>query len=130
MALGTLCDLLVKRLLNQKDSLNSFSTILNGLWALPTLLFFTIWPSDKSKRFAIREFPSKPPDHGFTDIVDNYAGLAHKFPLRDNATLYQLEGSLGGVDGRFEWIIDPNLGGVTHRFFVKNGTINGIPIIP
>jgi len=35
--------------------------------------------------------------------VDNYAGSATKTSL-GNATLYQLEGSLNGEVGRFEWI--------------------------
>ncbi|MEV2220303.1 hypothetical protein AB0E01_10540 [Nocardia vinacea] len=30
--------------------------------------------------------------------------------------------------GRFEWIIDGDK--VTHQMFVRNGTINGIPIKP
>ena len=45
-----------------------------------------------------------------------------------NATLYQLEGSLNGVPGRFEWIIQD--GYVTHRMFIQNGTMNGVPIKP
>ena len=40
--------------------------------------------------------------------------------------VYQLKGSLNGVSGKFEWV-DPNLGGVSHRMFLPNGTINGIP---
>lgn len=35
-------------------------------------------------------------------------------------TLYQLEDSLNGKAGTFEWIVAPNPKfGVTHRFFVK-----------
>ena len=45
-----------------------------------------------------------------------------------NATLYQLDGSLNGVAGRFEWIIQD--GNVTHRMFIQNGTMNGVPIKP
>ena len=63
--------------------------------------------------------------HAFSDIVDNYAGYANKTSL-GNATLYQLQGSLGGKAGRFEWIVENQQ--VTHRFFVKGGGINGIPI--
>lgn len=65
--------------------------------------------------------------HGFTDIVDNYAGYAEKTSL-GNATLYQIDGALNGVDGRFEWIIQD--GEVTHRMFITNGTVNGVPIKP
>ena len=43
-------------------------------------------------------------------------------------TLYQLQGSLNGTVGRFEWIIQNQQ--VTHRMFVPGGGINGIPIMP
>jgi hypothetical protein len=74
------------------------------------------------------EFTQTPLAHGFPDIVDNYAGLAQSSPLQNGAMLYQLSGSLAGVEGRFEWIIDK--GAVTHRMFVRAGTINGIPVLP
>ncbi|KKR02735.1 MAG: RHS repeat-associated core domain protein [Candidatus Uhrbacteria bacterium GW2011_GWF2_39_13] len=64
--------------------------------------------------------------HAFSNIVDNYAGYATQTPL-NNATLYQLQGALNGVAGRFEWIVQA--GQVTHRMFVKGGGMNGIPII-
>ena len=66
--------------------------------------------------------------HAFSDIIDNYAGLARKTSISNGGTLYQLEGALNGVAGRFEWIIQG--GKVTHRMFVKGGGINGIPIMP
>nr|WP_052170719.1 RHS repeat-associated core domain-containing protein [Massilia sp. JS1662] len=84
----------------------------------------------KSGPFAIQEFPSVARAHGFPDVVDNYAGGATGFPLRNGATLYQVDGGFNGAAGRFEWIVDPNLGGVTHRMFVPGGTINGIPVKP
>jgi filamentous hemagglutinin len=66
--------------------------------------------------------------HAFNDIVDNYAGMATKTPVK-NGTLYQLEGSLNGVPGRFEWIIDSSTGRypgeVSHRMFVPSGTSVG-----
>lgn len=68
----------------------------------------------------------------FNNIVDNYAGQATK-TLINNGTLYQLEGSLNGVQGRFEWIIDSTgkyAGQVSHRYFVPGGTLNGVPIKP
>ena len=65
--------------------------------------------------------------HAFNDIIDNYAGDAHKFEI-NNGELYQIEGSLNGVDGRFEWIIQD--GRVTHRMFVEGGVITGKPIDP
>ncbi|MCO8167527.1 polymorphic toxin-type HINT domain-containing protein [Pseudomonas sp. 21LCFQ02] len=80
--------------------------------------------------YATQEFPSTPVAHGFPDIVDNYANSATKFPLKNGASLYQASGSYNGVAGRFEWIVDPKLGGVTHRMFVPNGTVNGIPVKP
>ncbi|GKW06305.1 hemagglutinin repeat-containing protein [Pectobacterium carotovorum] len=89
----------------------------------------SIYP-DKIKPMATQEFPSVPKSHGFSDIVDNYADSAVKTPLNNGATLYQLEGSLNGVPGRFEWILDPKLGGVSHRMFVSGGTVNGVPSKP
>ena len=65
--------------------------------------------------------------HAFPDIVDNYVGFAEKIKL-SRGTLYQLKGSLNGVEGRFEWIIQN--GKTTHRMFVKGGGINKIPILP
>ncbi|RMI32272.1 hypothetical protein EBN03_14910 [Nocardia stercoris] len=41
-------------------------------------------------------------------------------------TLVQMPGEVNGVSGRFEWIVDGDK--VTHQMFVKNGTINGVPI--
>ncbi|QQG26705.1 VENN motif pre-toxin domain-containing protein [Pectobacterium carotovorum] len=89
----------------------------------------SIYP-DKIKPTATQEFPSVPKSHGFSDIVDNYADSAVKTSLNNGATLYQLEGSLNGVPGRFEWILDPKLGGVSHRMFVSGGTVNGVPSKP
>jgi RHS repeat-associated protein len=72
-------------------------------------------------------------NHAFNNIVDNYAGMANKTSI-NNGTLYQLEGSLNGVKGRFEWIIDSATGKypgqVSHRYFVPGGTLNGVPIKP
>ena len=68
------------------------------------------------------------PYHAFPDIVDNYAGYATRFPVK-NGTLYQIGGSLNGIPGRFEWVISTD-GMVTHRFFVENGIISGRSIRP
>ena len=65
--------------------------------------------------------------HKFNDIVDNYAGMAVKTEI-DNGMLYQIEGSLNGVEGRFEWILQDDH--VTHRMFIPGGKITGIPIKP
>ena len=65
--------------------------------------------------------------HAFPNIIDNYAGYATKTQI-NNGTLYQLLGSLNGVSGRFEWIVQNQQ--VTHRLFVEGGGINGIPILP
>jgi hypothetical protein len=75
----------------------------------------------------VKEFPTKPMAHGFPNVVDNFAGSARSFGLRNGAMLYQVEGSLNGVAGRFEWIVDG--GAVTHRMFVGGGTVNGVPIV-
>lgn len=71
-------------------------------------------------------------NHSFPDIVDNYVGYAHKFDLvggdGKGRELYQLRGSLNGVEGIFEWIVDPDPAlGVTHRRFIANGKITGKP---
>ncbi|OCQ54723.1 hypothetical protein Ppb6_00087 [Photorhabdus australis subsp. thailandensis] len=86
--------------------------------------------SNTSKPLAAQEFPSIAKAYGFNDMIDNYAGLATKITLKDGAALYQLPGSLNGVSGRFEWIIDSKLGGVSHRMFVTSGTLNGVPSKP
>ena len=79
------------------------------------------------RAYMVQEFPAGAQAHGFNNIVDNYAGYATKTSI-ENGVLYQLEGLLNGVSGRFEWIIQD--GQVTHRMFIQNGTMNGVPIKP
>jgi RHS repeat-associated protein len=74
----------------------------------------------------VKEFPGGASPHGFPDIIDNYVGDATVFRLRPGVNLYQLAGSLNGVSGRFEWIVDS--GAVTHRMFCAGGDVTGIPI--
>jgi len=76
-------------------------------------------------RPSVREFGPVAKGHGFPDIIDNYADAAKQFDLRDGAVLYQIEGSLNGVPGRFEWIIEN--GNVTHRQFLHGKKITGVP---
>ncbi|MCL9663122.1 pre-toxin TG domain-containing protein [Paenibacillus hunanensis] len=76
----------------------------------------------------LKEYPAKPKAHGFSDILDNYVGDAIKTKLKDGADLYQLSGTYNNVAGRFEWIVDK--GDVTHRMFIENGSMNGVPIKP
>ena len=79
---------------------------------------------------------NKLPDgqHGFNDIIDNYAGDAAKFDIPTKgpggkvvriSELRQLQGSNNGVDGVFEWIVDQ--GSVTHRRFIPGGKVTGLP---
>ncbi|WP_193352499.1 phosphoserine aminotransferase [Heyndrickxia coagulans] len=96
----------------------------------------------------------KKPDgqHGFNDIIDNYAQFADEFEFvggdRVKRKLYQIEGGIKYYDykdvynkelrikeritivkdqnGIFEWIVDPYKG-VTHRRFIPNGKITGFP---
>ena len=68
------------------------------------------------------------PYHAFPNVVDNFAANASATQLQSGAMLYQVEGSLNGVTGRFEWIVHG--GNVTHRMFVPGGTVNGVPIKP
>jgi filamentous hemagglutinin len=74
------------------------------------------------------------PYHAFPDIIDNFAIDAQAFDIPTigpggtivrQSKLYQLEGSLGGKKGVFEWIVDN--GCVTHRRFVPGGRITGTP---
>ena len=68
--------------------------------------------------------------HNFPDMVDNYANEGHKFTLiggdGKQRELYQVEGSLNGKNGVFEWIYEPGKG-TTHRRFIANGKITGTP---
>lgn len=79
---------------------------------------------------------NKSPDgqHGFNDLVDNYAGSAARFDIPTKGAggevvrmseLRQISGSNNGVGGVFEWIIDE--GSVTHRRFIPGGQITGKP---
>lgn len=79
---------------------------------------------------------NKLPDgqHGFDDIIDNYAGDAAKFEIPTKgpggevvrvSELRQIEGSNNGVGGVFEWIVDE--GNVTHRRFIPGGQVTGLP---
>ena len=70
--------------------------------------------------------------HHFSDIFDNHALDGSEFVLIGDdghaRTLYQVEGSLNGVDGVFEWIVDPDPAkGVTHRRFIPGQGITGTP---
>ena len=70
--------------------------------------------------------------HAFDDIIDNYVDSATHFPLKGGddvmRDLYQIEGSLNGKQGIFEWIVDPDPSlGVTHRRFIPNIKITGKP---
>ncbi|MBQ3600182.1 MAG: pre-toxin TG domain-containing protein, partial [Lachnospiraceae bacterium] len=70
--------------------------------------------------------------HAFNDIIDNYASDATKFLLIGGdgveRILYQIEGSLNGKQGIFEWIVDPNPAkGITHRRFIEGVGITGKP---
>ncbi|MDD0994746.1 DUF637 domain-containing protein [Pseudomonas sp. TNT2022 ID1044] len=79
---------------------------------------------------------NKLPDgqHGFNEIIDNYAGDAVKFEIPTKgpggevirvSELRQIEGSNNGVGGIFEWIVDE--GNVTHRRFIPGGQVTGLP---
>ena len=75
------------------------------------------------------------PMHKFNDIVDNYAGDASKFEIPTKgpggtvvrtSELSQIEGSLNGKEGVFEWVVDQ--GKVTHRRFIPGGKLQDTPI--
>ncbi|OFD77171.1 hypothetical protein BWGOE8_32830 [Bacillus mycoides] len=68
--------------------------------------------------------------HAFNKIIDNYVNYASKFDLVGGdgikRQLYQVEGSLNGKKGVFEWIVDPDpKKGVTHRRFIEGVGVTG-----
>jgi peptidoglycan hydrolase-like protein with peptidoglycan-binding domain len=73
--------------------------------------------------------------HAFNDIIDNYASYAKKFKLHGSTQIdgvtkdfYQIEGSLNGKKGVFEWIVHPDKNqGVTHRRFIEGIGVTGKP---
>jgi hypothetical protein len=58
------------------------------------------------------------PYHAFPNVVDNFACDAMETQLQSGASLFEVEGSLNGIAGRFEWIVDGS--NVTHRMFVPS----------
>ncbi|MEC3882015.1 hypothetical protein U9S71_20400, partial [Parapedobacter sp. 10938] len=69
-------------------------------------------------------------NHVFSNLVDNSMQEAAKFTIKGGdgiyRSLYQIQGSLRGQIGVFEWIVETG-GNVTHRVFIPNGKITGIP---
>ena len=72
--------------------------------------------------------------HAFPDVVDNFATEGSKFSIPTkgpggvvvrNSDLFQVEGSLNGKSGVFEWIVDQ--GEMTHRRFISGGKVTGYP---
>lgn len=72
--------------------------------------------------------------HAFPDVVDNFATEGSKFSIPTkgpggvvvrNSELFQVEGSLNGKSGVFEWIVDQ--GEMTHRRFIPGGKVTGYP---
>ena len=72
--------------------------------------------------------------HAFPDVVDNFAAEGSKFSIPTkgpggvvvrNSELFQVEGSLNGRSGVFEWIVDQ--GEMTHRRFIPGGKVTGYP---
>jgi hypothetical protein len=65
-------------------------------------------------------------------VVDDIADRGAVFQLVGGdgvrRTLVQMPGSVNGVDGRFEWILDGDR--ITHQLFVRGGGITGVPIKP
>jgi len=89
-------------------------------------------PYKEGSSAAWKSLNAKDINHNFSRIVDNYAGTGSSFSITGGdgitRTLYQVSGSLRGINGRFEWLIEA--GRITHRQFIPNGTINGLIGIP
>ncbi|WP_242479946.1 hypothetical protein [Bacillus cereus group sp. N21] len=84
----------------------------------------------KSRPYAEKGFPQIPKEHGFPDVIDNYSRFSQRFLFKGGdgieRDLFQVEGFYNGKNGVFEWIIEPN-GAMSHRRFITDGVINGIP---
>jgi hypothetical protein len=65
-------------------------------------------------------------------VVEDVAEKATVFVLVGgdgvSRTLVQMPGSVNGVAGRFEWILEQER--ITHQLFVRDGRITGVPIKP
>ena len=65
----------------------------------------------------------KPYLHGFSKIVDNYAGLGQKELIKGKDGISRLkislEGSYKDQEGHFEWILESDQS-VNHRLFIPN----------
>ncbi len=68
--------------------------------------------------------------HFFSNIIDNYATYAQKFSIKGGdkivRDLFQIEGSLNGKSGIFEWMVE-NGSDVSHRRFIPGGKVTGTP---
>jgi hypothetical protein len=104
------------------------NTVINSNRTGSALKIDTIKPIiDENK--IVKEFPMESQGHGFNKLVDNYADYnAEKFSIptigKDgvivrNSELYQLEGSLNGRNGVFEWIIDQGNRHIEGLFLVE-----------
>ena len=112
--------------IGDRSTVGSFSIVVNH----PTGL----GPVSNPVTDSIRTGSALKPDvhHAFPDIVDNYAGYASRFTITGGdgkeRLLLQLEGSLNGEPGVFEWIVDPDPArGVTHRRFIRHGITKPAP---
>ncbi|MFW0793266.1 hypothetical protein AAFP30_05595 [Gordonia sp. CPCC 205515] len=74
-------------------------------------------PMHRSAAYPVDDIGTK----GTVFQIDSRSGIPE--------TLVQMPGEVNGVPGRFEWIVDKN-GYISHEMFVRNGTINGVPIKP
>ena len=67
-------------------------------------------------------------EHYFSSIVENYTSIASKYTIKGGdgmyRSLYQLDGSLRGKGGIFEWIVETG-GSINHRRFIVGGNVNG-----
>lgn len=85
---------------------------------------------DPNSAAGIKSLDATDLNHYFSNIVDNNMANAAKYTIKSGdgvyRSLYQVEGSLRGKSGIFEWIVEAG-GNCTHRVFIPNAKISGIP---
>ena len=121
----------VGKVVQGAKALMAFKAVDNAIDATSRgkLILNTVNTGQRTSSAAYKSLNVDDAQHFFSDIIDNYASEATQFSIKggDDITrnLFQIEGSLNGNSGIFEWIVDG--ANVTHRRFIPNGVVNGMP---